>query len=76
VEFEGERVRILKVGDFGLAQKVVEPLFTRCGSPPYVAPEILTGVGYGLKVKPTTQFREVHVVYWLDGKEIMLRGKH
>jgi len=50
VEFEGERVRLLKVGDFGLAQKVVEPLFTVCGTPTYVAPEILTEVGYGLKI--------------------------
>lgn len=50
VEFEGDTVRTLKVGDFGLAQKVVEPLFTVCGTPTYVAPEILTEVGYGLKV--------------------------
>uniref|UniRef100_A0A1B6KKI1 non-specific serine/threonine protein kinase n=1 Tax=Graphocephala atropunctata TaxID=36148 RepID=A0A1B6KKI1_9HEMI len=50
VEFEGEIVRTLKVGDFGLAQKVVEPLFTVCGTPTYVAPEILTEEGYGLKI--------------------------
>lgn len=47
---DGNTVKTLKVGDFGLAQKVIEPLFTVCGTPTYVAPEILTEVGYGLKV--------------------------
>ncbi|XP_077984974.1 serine/threonine-protein kinase DCLK1-like isoform X2 [Glandiceps talaboti] len=40
----------LKLGDFGLATLVTEPLFTVCGTPTYVAPEILTETGYGLKV--------------------------
>ena len=43
-------VHTLKVGDFGLAQKVTEPLFSVCGTPTYVAPEILAESGYGLKV--------------------------
>ncbi|XP_071444456.1 serine/threonine-protein kinase DCLK1-like isoform X2 [Hetaerina americana] len=46
---EGERLS-LKLGDFGLAQVVTEPLFTVCGTPTYVAPEILAETGYGLKV--------------------------
>ncbi|RZF32865.1 hypothetical protein LSTR_LSTR016937 [Laodelphax striatellus] len=50
VEMEGNTVKLLKVGDFGLAQRVTGPLFTVCGTPTYVAPEILTEVGYGLKV--------------------------
>lgn len=50
VEMDGNTVKTLKVGDFGLAQRVVEPLFTVCGTPTYVAPEILTEVGYGLKI--------------------------
>lgn len=54
MEFDGDTVCMLKVGDFGLAQKVVEPLFTVCGTPTYVAPEILTEGGYGLKVLLTT----------------------
>ncbi|XP_070552659.1 serine/threonine-protein kinase DCLK1-like [Ptychodera flava] len=40
----------LKLGDFGLATLVTEPLFTVCGTPTYVAPEILMETGYGLKV--------------------------
>ncbi|KAK8747042.1 hypothetical protein OTU49_016954 [Cherax quadricarinatus] len=40
----------LKLGDFGLAVEVTEPLFTVCGTPTYVAPEILNESGYGLKV--------------------------
>lgn len=39
------------MGDFGLAQKVTEPLFSVCGTPTYVAPEILAETGYGLKVQ-------------------------
>lgn len=40
----------LKLADFGLACEVTEPLFAVCGTPTYVAPEILLEVGYGLKV--------------------------
>lgn len=47
---DGNRVRLLKVGDFGLATRVTGPLYTVCGTPTYVAPEILTEIGYGLKV--------------------------
>lgn len=50
VEMDGSRVRCLKLADFGLAQVVVEPLFTVCGTPTYVAPEILAEMGYGLKI--------------------------
>ncbi|KAJ3608987.1 hypothetical protein NHX12_023515 [Muraenolepis orangiensis] len=40
----------LKLGDFGLAMIVTEPIFTVCGTPTYVAPEILSEIGYGLSV--------------------------
>jgi len=40
----------LKLADFGLAVEVREPLFTVCGTPTYVAPEILAETGYGVKV--------------------------
>uniref|UniRef100_A0A667YP36 Serine/threonine-protein kinase DCLK2 n=1 Tax=Myripristis murdjan TaxID=586833 RepID=A0A667YP36_9TELE len=40
----------LKLGDFGLATVVDGPLFTVCGTPTYVAPEIIAETGYGLKV--------------------------
>lgn len=50
VEMDGSHVRCLKLGDFGLAQAVREPLYTVCGTPTYVAPEILAETGYGLKV--------------------------
>ena len=43
----------LKLADFGLAVAVREPLFTVCGTPTYVAPEILAETGYGVKVTPT-----------------------
>ncbi|KAL0112461.1 hypothetical protein PUN28_012055 [Cardiocondyla obscurior] len=50
VEMDGSHVRCLKLGDFGLAQTVREPLYTVCGTPTYVAPEILAETGYGLKI--------------------------
>ncbi|XP_057206779.1 serine/threonine-protein kinase DCLK1b isoform X3 [Triplophysa rosa] len=40
----------LKLGDFGLATVVDGPLYTICGTPTYVAPEIVAETGYGLKV--------------------------
>uniref|UniRef100_A0A673G5F1 non-specific serine/threonine protein kinase n=1 Tax=Sinocyclocheilus rhinocerous TaxID=307959 RepID=A0A673G5F1_9TELE len=40
----------LKLGDFGLATAVEGPLYTVCGTPTYVAPEIIAESGYGLKV--------------------------
>ncbi|XP_076833132.1 serine/threonine-protein kinase DCLK1-like isoform X2 [Brachyhypopomus gauderio] len=42
--------RSLKLGDFGLATVADGPLYTVCGTPTYVAPEIITEAGYGLKV--------------------------
>lgn len=44
-------IRGLKLADFGLAVEVWQPLKTICGTPTYVAPEILLQVGYGLKVR-------------------------
>uniref|UniRef100_A0A3P8WD34 Doublecortin-like kinase 3 n=1 Tax=Cynoglossus semilaevis TaxID=244447 RepID=A0A3P8WD34_CYNSE len=41
---------IYYLGDFGLAMVVTEPVFTICGTPTYVAPEILFETGYGVAV--------------------------
>ncbi|XP_041460409.1 serine/threonine-protein kinase DCLK1-like isoform X1 [Lytechinus variegatus] len=40
----------LKLADFGLAMEVKAPIYTVCGTPTYVAPEILGETGYGLEV--------------------------
>lgn len=41
----------LKIADFGLAQKLDGGLvYTVCGTPTYVSPEILKGEGYGVEV--------------------------
>ncbi|KAJ7991658.1 hypothetical protein DPEC_G00286170 [Dallia pectoralis] len=50
VECITDGVTRLKLGDFGLAMVVTEPVFTVCGTPTYVAPEILSETGYGLPV--------------------------
>ncbi|XP_052829748.1 serine/threonine-protein kinase DCLK2 isoform X3 [Octopus bimaculoides] len=42
--------KALKLGDFGLATDAKQPLFVVCGTPTYVAPDILSEKGYGLKV--------------------------
>ncbi|XP_059139794.1 serine/threonine-protein kinase DCLK1-like isoform X3 [Physella acuta] len=40
----------LKLGDFGLAIEVKGPLYTVCGTPTYVAPEVIAETGYGVKI--------------------------
>ncbi|ETO20728.1 protein kinase A catalytic subunit isoform 1 [Reticulomyxa filosa] len=40
----------LKVTDFGFAKVVPEKTFTLCGTPDYLAPEIVTGQGHGRAV--------------------------
>uniref|UniRef100_A0A1Y1LDI8 non-specific serine/threonine protein kinase n=1 Tax=Photinus pyralis TaxID=7054 RepID=A0A1Y1LDI8_PHOPY len=50
VHMEGSKIKALKLGDFGLACEVTGPLYTVCGTPTYVAPEILAESGYGLKI--------------------------
>lgn len=66
VDFDGENVRTLKLADFGLACEVTGPLYTVCGTPTYVAPEILAESGYGLKVK--TLFLLLNVVNFENEK--------
>jgi len=49
--FRDERFDSLVIIDFGLSTTCKDgPQFTRCGSPGYVAPEILNNLGYGCKV--------------------------
>merc|ERR1719216_786314 len=37
----------LKVTDFGFAKIVPNKTFTLCGTPDYLAPEVVSGVGHG-----------------------------
>ena len=41
---------MVKIADFGLARRISGPIYTVCGTPTYVAPEILTEKGYGVEV--------------------------
>jgi len=40
----------LKLGDFGLATEAKNLLYTVCGTPTYVAPEVIAEHGYGVKI--------------------------
>jgi len=40
----------LKITDFGFAKEVTDKTFTLCGTPDYLAPEIVTGQGHGKAV--------------------------
>ncbi|KAK2517095.1 hypothetical protein Q9233_013396 [Columba guinea] len=50
VQHNADKTTTLKLADFGLAKQVTKPIFTVCGTPTYVAPEILAEKGYGLEV--------------------------
>lgn len=50
VYFQNDEQRRIKLADFGLAQIYSGPMYTVCGTPTYVAPEILAETGYGIKV--------------------------
>ena len=50
--FETPEAKVLKLGDFGLSKIIGEKaiLHTACGTPGYVAPEVLKCEGYGEQV--------------------------
>ena len=40
----------IKISDFGFAKRIVDRAYTLCGTPEYIAPEILSNRGYGKSV--------------------------
>lgn len=50
ISFRNDAIESLKIVDFGLSASLKDGLlYMRCGSPGYVAPEILLDNGYGVK---------------------------
>lgn len=45
-----DRTGFLKITDFGLSKKVESRTYTFCGTMPYIAPEVISHVGYGRSV--------------------------
>ncbi len=62
----------IKVADFGLSKIVGDAgqavLQTACGTPIYVAPEVLLGEGYGSEVDLWYDFVYLHVFVLLLGE--------
>ncbi len=69
-----ERNLDLRVGDFGLAVQIIEKevLFQKCGTPTYIAPEVLNNLGYREKADMfslgSILFNLVSGKYLFDGK--------
>lgn len=40
----------MKITDFGFAKKIVDRSFTLCGTPEYLAPEVIESKGYGVSI--------------------------
>lgn len=71
------QVTELKLADFGLACEVTQPLLAVCGTPTYVAPEILLETGYGLKVSPTLNERNtLEYLFHYPLTDRRLGGRH
>jgi len=57
---------MLKVSDFGLAKLVnTELMMTACGTPGYVAPEVLKGEGYGKAVDSWSIGVVIYILYFI-----------
>ena len=60
----------LKLGDFGLAVEVKAPIYTICGTPTYVAPEILSEIGMFMYIYVT--YQTVYAVPSLNEKRFWI----
>ena len=61
---------VIKVSDFGLARFMNQDLMTTaCGTPGYVAPEVVKGIGYGKAVDYWSIGVILYILYLFIGRQ-------
>lgn len=72
----------LKITDFGFAKEVPDITWTLCGTPDYLAPEVVSSKGYNKSVdwytlplfQNLTKFTSIDIVLWDDGLTFLIAG--
>jgi len=66
---------IIKISDFGLARFITEDIMlTQCGTPGYVAPEIIEGLGYDKNIDYWSLGVILYIMYNCTHSSMIFKG--